>query len=302
VTGRTPNETILLLTIQLATPDVSGLGEIVGALREWQVDRSPIQLHPGDIGWFWRFGALQTAAALRTWRRNGCIVAVGLQDGPRLLRLAISPEAHQDAELAQELVDGVTRFERGVLPEGTVHIEAPMGSLFRNLLSEHGWAPDELWTPLRRDLTGPIEISSFAVEVIDSANAHVRVAVQRAAFDNSTFTVERWRSMAAGLPYSDARCLVACDKSQAAVAAVTVWSAGPGKPGLIEPLGVHREHRRRGFGAVITVAAAAALQAMGASSAIVCTPSANAGAVATYKSAGFQELPQMRDLTRPTHD
>jgi ribosomal protein S18 acetylase RimI-like enzyme len=100
------------------------------------------------------------------------------------------------------------------------------------------------------------------------------------------------------LPYADARCRVAYDDQGNAVAAVTVWSAGPGKPGLLEPMGVHREHRDHGYGKAITVAAAAALQGLGSSSAIVCTPSSNVGAVATYKSAGFQECPEIRDRYR----
>jgi len=104
--------------------------------------------------------------------------------------------------------------------------------------------------------------------------------------------------MAAGLPYADARCLLAYDDRGNAVAEVTVWSAGPGKPGLLEPMGVHAEHRGRGYGKAICVAAAAALQGLGSSSAIVCTPSANAGAVATYESAGFTPLPQRRDRSR----
>ena len=100
------------------------------------------------------------------------------------------------------------------------------------------------------------------------------------------------------MPYADARCLVAYDDQGNAVAAVTVWSAGPGKPGLLEPMGVHREHRGHGYGKAITVAAAAALQELGSSSAIVCTPSSNVGAVATYKSAGFRQLAQRLDLRR----
>jgi ribosomal protein S18 acetylase RimI-like enzyme len=126
----------------------------------------------------------------------------------------------------------------------------------------------------------------------------VRTAVQRASFDRSTFTDERWHAMAAGLPYADARCLVAYDDHGDAVAAVTVWSAGAGKPGLLEPMGVHRDHRGHGYGKAITVAAAAALREMGSSSAIVCTETANVGAVATYESAGFQQLPERRDRYR----
>ncbi len=104
--------------------------------------------------------------------------------------------------------------------------------------------------------------------------------------------------MAAGPAYADARCLVGYDERDIAVAAVTVWSAGPGRPGLLEPMGVHREHRGRGYGTQITVAAAAALREMGASSATVCTASAKVGAVATYRSAGFRPLPEVRDLGR----
>jgi ribosomal protein S18 acetylase RimI-like enzyme len=104
--------------------------------------------------------------------------------------------------------------------------------------------------------------------------------------------------MAAGLPYADARCLVAYDGQGDAVAAVTVWSAGPGKPGLLEPMGVHRKHRGHGYGKAISVAAAATLQELGSSSAIVCTPSSNAGAVAAYESAGFRQLAEVRDRYR----
>jgi ribosomal protein S18 acetylase RimI-like enzyme len=125
----------------------------------------------------------------------------------------------------------------------------------------------------------------------------VRAAVQRASFVRSTFTEEAWRAMAAGSPYAGARCLVAYDGGEA-VAAVTVWSAGPGRPGLLEPMGVHSDHRGRGHGRAITLAAAAALRELGASSALVCTPSSNVGAVATYRSAGFEAGPEIRDRCR----
>jgi ribosomal protein S18 acetylase RimI-like enzyme len=91
---------------------------------------------------------------------------------------------------------------------------------------------------------------------------------------------------------------VAQDDQDNAVAAATVWSAGPGRPGLLEPVGVHRAHRGHGYGTAITVAAAAALRELGSSSAVVCTPSSNVGAVATYRSAGFQVLPDVPDLNR----
>jgi len=287
------------MPIVLSTPGVDGLSEAARVLRGWQYDGAPMQLHPGDLGWHWRFGAEVTAAAVRTWHRDGQILAVGLVDSPGLLRVAIASAAAQhDSELAQQLVADVTAPERGVLPQGSVSVEVRSRGLFRQLLLADGWGLGELLTPLQRELAEPVEDCGLQVEVIGPEQADVRVAVQRAAFDKSTFTQERWRAMAAGSPYADAQCLVAYDYHGVAVATATVWSAGSGRPGLLEPVGVHRDHRGHGYGTAISVAAAAALRKMGSSSAIVCTPSSNVGAVATYRSAGFQQLPDEPDLHR----
>ncbi|MFC8987720.1 GNAT family N-acetyltransferase [Streptomyces sp. NPDC057115] len=286
------------MTITVSEPGADGLSEAVAVLREWQDDGAVMQLHPGDLGWYWRSGADATAAAVRTWRRDGRILAVGLLDGPGLLRLTTAPDARRDEELARQLADDASAPERGVLPAGRVNIEAPADALLQKVLAEAGWGTDEPWTPLRRDLTEPVPDPGLRIEVVGPESAPVRAAVQRAAFTGSTFTVERWHAMASGVPYADARCLVAYDERDEAVAVVTVWSAGPGRPGLLEPMGVHRDHRGRGHGRAVTVAAAAALRELGASSALVCTASANAGAVATYESAGFRRCPEVRDRYR----
>lgn len=286
------------MPIEMGTPGVDGLGDVVRVLAEWQHDGGPVQVHPGDVGWFWRFGAERTAEATRTWSRAGKVLAVGLLDGAELLRLAFGPQASRDEELARQLVDDVSAPERGVLPEGTAHVEAPMGALVQDLLVKAGWESGEPWTLLRRDLGAPVPDPGVRVEVIGPGQAHEWAAVVRASFDGSTFTGERWHAMAAGAPYADARCLVVRDEQGEAVAAVTVWSAGAGKPGLIEPMGVHPAHRGHGYGRAITVAAARALQESGSSGVIVCTPSSNVGAVATYRSAGLEQVAERRDLCR----
>ncbi|MFJ3135452.1 GNAT family N-acetyltransferase [Streptomyces sp. NPDC086843] len=284
-------------------PEVGGAGageldEAVRALREWQHEGAPVQLHPGDVGWFLRLGDGAAAEAVRVWRRGGETVAVGLLDGPDLLRLALAPDARRDEDVARRLTADLTDPGRGVLPEGTVYVEAPRGALVRETLADAGWEDDEPWTPLHRDLAAPVPGPGVRIEVTGPDDARVRSAVQRAAFANSAFTEDAWHAMAAAPTYADARCLVAYDERGDAVAAVTVWSAGPGRPGLLEPLGVHRDHRGRGHGRAVTLAAAAALRELGSSSAVVCTPSSNTAAVATYASAGFRRLPELRDLRR----
>ena len=285
------------ITLQLATP--ASLDEVTEAVAAWQQDGGQVQLHPGDLGWHWRLGAEELAGAVRVWRRHGQILAVGVVDDSGLIRMAIAPSADRDESFAvQLLADLSDPGRRGVLPADTGVVEARFGAALRSLLRERGWVADEPWTPLCRDLTEHVEDCRLRVEVVDAHNVQARVAVQRAAFPNSTFTLERWHAMAAAPPYRRARCLVGYDAHGDAVAAVTVWSAGQGRPGLLEPLGVHRDHRGHGYGTAISVAAAAALREMGASSATVCTPSSNVGAVATYASAGFQRLPDVTDFRR----
>ena len=287
--------------ISLSTPGPEELVSAARALADWQREGGPVQLHPGDVGWHWRFGVSATANALRTWRRGERVLAVGLVDGG-VVRLAFAPEADDDEEVARAILADVSQPGRGVLSRDGV-VESRAGALFRQLLLDSGWHADEAWTPLRRSLDAPgapgaLDAAGLRVEVVGPGRIEDRVAIQRSAFANSTFTEEAWRAMAGGPLYSDARCLVGYDDAGAAVAAVTVWSAGKGRPGLLEPMGVHREHRGCGYGRAICLAAASALGELGASSVTVCTPSANVAGVAAYASAGYEELAPVTDFRR----
>ncbi|MDW4901423.1 GNAT family N-acetyltransferase [Streptomyces californicus] len=287
------------MTIVLDEPGTDGLIGAVDALRVWQDDRTPLQLHPGDLGWAWALGAERLTAAVRTWSTDGRVIAVGYLDGPDVLRLTTAPDLRRDGDLALRLLADLDDPERGVLPAGKVSLEVPDDALLREVLLEAGWMPDEPWTPLRLDLVGPVKDSGLRIEVAGPETAGVRTAVHRSAFGSPTFTEEVWHVLAAGPVYADARCLIGYDGHDNAVAAATVWSAGPGRPGLLEPVGVHADRRGRGYGTAISIAAAAALRELGASSALVCAPSSNAAAVAAYKAAGYEPSPERLDLSRP---
>ncbi len=93
------------MAIVLGKPGVDGLSEAVRLLREWQYDGSPKQLHPGDLGWFWRFGAQAAAAAVRPWSQDGQILTVGLLDGPKLLRPTRKPKQRERRASAPKPVE-----------------------------------------------------------------------------------------------------------------------------------------------------------------------------------------------------
>lgn len=291
------------IALEHGTPAV--VDETIRAMASWQHEGAPVQLHPGDLGWAWRFGVEALAAEVRVWRRDGQILAAGTADQESgLIRMAIAPAVDEDEAFAARLLADLSAPERGMLPADRGFVEARFGAAFRDLLRRSGWLPDEPWAPLRRSLVEPVEDCGLRIEVLDADHVDDRVlqdraAVGRASFPNSTFTVDRWRTMAASPAYRHARCLVAYDADGQAVAATTVWSAGPGRPGLIEPLGAHRDHRGHGHGRAVTIAAAAALREMGSSSATVCTPSSNVAGVAAYVSAGFDRLPDVTDFRRP---
>ena len=145
------------MTIELATPDLDGLHEAVRHLVSWQRSGEPLQLHPGDIGWFWRLGAARTTDAVRTWRADGRLGAVGLLDGADLLRVTTAPELRRDATLAAAMADDIARPERGVLPAGAAAVEVPSGALLDERLEDAGWRRGDAWTPLERDLADAVE-------------------------------------------------------------------------------------------------------------------------------------------------
>ena len=286
------------MTTVLGTPNADGMREARGVLREWQDDGAPMQLHPGDIGWNYRFGTAETAAVVRTWSRDGRILAVGMLDSPTVLRMTVAPDAFRDEDLAQRLVEDLSLPERGVLPAGEVSVEAPLGLLLHDLLTAEGWGLDEPWTPFFRDLGEAVENPGVRVRTMGVEQAQDFADVLRSAFNSSRPTRDYWHAMSAGPFFADARCLGAYDDQGNVAAVVTVWSAGPGKPGLVEPMGVHADHRGRGYGRAITLAGAAALREMGSSSVRVCTLSSNVGGVATYRAAGFEARPEIGDRIR----
>lgn len=289
------------MTTAMGTPAVHDLGDVLDVLRQWQRPGTPLQLHPGDLGWHWRLGADDTAAAVRTWSRDGEIVAVGLLDGPGLVRVGIAPEALGEEELARQVVTDIAEPGR-VLPAGAADVELPPGALAHDLLGDAGWSIADPWALLCRELTDPVSDPRVRIESIGPEEVPAWAAVQRSAFraehlDLDVF-VGRWHAMAQGPAYAAGRTLLAYDDSGRAVAGTIVWSAGPGRYGLIEPLGAHRDHHGHGYGKAITLAAAAALREMGASAAIVLTEGANTAGVAAYRSAGFDLVAERRDRSR----
>ena len=250
-------------------------GPALRALSEWTpVDAPGGGVHPGDLGWQMRFDK----AEFLLWTDGGTPVAAGFFDD-HVLRVTTAPGADRGA-LAADVEDLLDHPGDGC--DG---------------LPIAGWPthPDEAWLVMS---WAPRPVSSRA-ELVDTANAADRVLVQRSAFANSTFTVDRWQTMKRS-PAGDLAVdtLVRTSAGEPAAAA-TGWFAGAGRCGLLEPVGTHPDHRGRGYGRDAILGACQALADRGASAVAVVPRSNNEAGVALYRSAGFTVVRETRDWVRP---
>ena len=267
--------------------------ETVAALCRWERPGDcGWQLHAGDVGWHLRLDDDVVDGSLLQVRDGGVLVAVGLLDGPAMVRLALDPDRLLDGGLAAAVADAV-EDRLGRPGSAEAYVDGPAAGRWRAELAGRGWDLDldpwvHLWRPLGAADAGEqvpgVAPVSGPVDVAD------RVAVQRSAFENSTFTEARWAQMTGSTAYDPRLDLLARDEAGIPVAALTAWTAGEGRCALVEPMATAAGHTRQGHGRRLLQGAAAALARAGASGVAVWTPASNEAAVAAYRSAGFSAI------------
>jgi hypothetical protein len=267
---------------------------LVGPLDTW-TEQAPLtaNLHSGDVGWHLRLADAGLDDAFLLWERDGEPVAAGLSEDV-VLRTAVAPAHDRSAELAEALAGVMVEFE---------YVDALGGSAVRRLLLERGWSVDpDPWVLLYREL-GPEDARRTDPDtrpVEDESEVLARTAVQRSAFaPGSTFQPELWHRMADGPTYDRRFDQITWTPDGEAAAAATGWFAGVGRCAILEPVGTHADHRRRGYGRRVNLGVMAALARAGASAVRVQTPAANAGAVKAYEACGLRHVDWVTALVRP---
>ena len=227
------------------------------------------------------------------WGRDGQVLAVGLVDGPGSCDWR-SRQAEHDRSGPP---DGRRREPAGA------RRPAPGEGLRRGEIrrivpgaAAQGRVADEPWTPLQRDLAVGRGLRR-AVRGDRSEAGRVRSAVQRAAFERSTFAEDRWHAMASGPAYQTPGVSSPmtgttprwrpqrCGRPAGARAARADGRAPRSSRSRLR----HGDHRRR-----------SATRGNSARRARSCVPrGSNVGAVATYGSAGFRQLPDVRTCAGP---
>ncbi|MGC4104996.1 MAG: GNAT family N-acetyltransferase [Thermomicrobiales bacterium] len=270
----------------MRSPRVGEIADVARTLAVW--DRSdPLGsgLRGGDFGWMCRNGDAWMAEKTLIWEgASGDVVAIGVREGSDGIWVQLDPACFFDSAVAQSIVDGVQEA-------GIREVSGPAApSALRAELAERGATIDpDLWPHLWRPLTDADLIETPGVLSTNSARlVKERITVQRSAFVNSTFTREKWEMMAAGPLFRPELDLILTDESGAGVSALTAWLSADAPCGVIEPMGTHRDHWRRGYGSRVLRASFSALRRLGADGVRVFAERGNAGAIATYTRVGFR--------------
>ena len=249
-------------------------------------------VHSGDVGWHLRSGQDAVDGTLLAWEVDGAPVAAGLLD-TGVLRTAFAPGWSASPELAARIAEQDADLD---------YVDALSGTALRHHLLAAGWSADpDPWVVLHKDL-GPADAEHDdpgTRPVHGPSDVEERVAVQRSAFSpGSTFTPALWEQMAAGPTYEPRFEMVARTPDGVPAAAATGWFAGPGATAILEPVGTHHDHQRRGYGRRVNLAVMAALARAGASGIRVHTPASNQAAVRAYESCGLRQVDWTTAVTR----
>jgi ribosomal protein S18 acetylase RimI-like enzyme len=178
-----------------------------------------------------------------------------------------------------------------------------LASLVRRGFSHDAEAP---WIRWNARSLGKIDDPAVAggyrlTTMAETPDLAARVAVHRAAFAPSRVTEESYAAVMAEWPYrAELDCIaVAPDDSFASYA--LAWLDGANATGILEPVGTHPDHRRRGLARAVCLEALRRLRAAGAERAFVSSRGDAAYPVPTllYESIGFRELIRTLPYAKP---
>ncbi len=269
-------------------------------------------LHPGDIAHRLFNGnkLFDPAEVLTIWEDESGVAAWVL----------VSPRhAGFDAQVRPDLrsVELETRVFRYAEAE-TVRLMRTMGiekerlegEAFRcdrqrsRRLVELGWArvEEEPWALNRmrlEHLEEPRLPDGYRIRAVHGVEEAGALGEVHAASFGSTWTAELYRTVMESPGYAPEREFVV-EAPDGSLAAFTVtWHDPVNRTGLFEPVGTHRDHRRRGLGAAMLRYALRAMASAGMEYATVVNEGANEASRALYHSVGFKPWHLLDQYTKP---
>jgi len=143
------------------------------------------------------------------------------------------------------------------------------------------------------EIEDPVLPAGFGFKTMtDVGDVDARVALHRASWDGSRMTTARYEDVMGTWPYDPSLDCVVAAPDGSLVASALAWFDPDAGLGELEPVGTHRDFRRRGLGRAVNLFALGRLRHAGAGEAIVACRGDDDYPVPRklYTSVGFREL------------
>ena len=225
----------------------------------------------GELDW-WRYTEHDPNAidSMRLWLVNGEIKAAGWPHSD-----SVDVFVHPDhRNLEDEVLEWAEQLTRASIPHNEGVQFAAMGyprDEFRiALLGSRAYRRSDRFFYCRaKSLSTPIPPVKLPRKhtfkhITGEADLQRRVDIHRAAFAPSSMTVERYRRVITAPSYRPELDLVIAAPDGTFIAQCLSWYDPANRVGAIQPLGVHPNFRRKGFGRAICFETFRRLQELGA--------------------------------------
>ena len=265
---------------------------------------------PGDVVWQmfqWPPLVFDPAEHIFIWHddadTDGTPVGFAWADGPSEAIFQLHPRMRANAQ-GSALLDAMIAWgEERARQANATRMEIPAledDTLYDAALQRHGFTrgqPSEVvfQQRLADSIPAPTLPDGWTVRpIVGPTEYDQRVELHRAVWRPSRVTLEAYERLRAAPLYRPDLDLVVVSPEGAFAAYCICWYDAANHAGEFEPVGVHRDFRRRGFGKIVVQEGLRRLQALGATLASV-TPAASgnsekfvaAAAHGLYASAGF---------------
>jgi mycothiol synthase len=253
--------------------------------------------HIGDLAWAARdCTQLELAVWVTLWHGADAELAgwIWLRQ-QRSADVFVVPGAHDD-RLLDEMLAAVEEVALRAAAAGDLVEQLTVDAgedddTLRGALARRAFAL-ELFTfdVMRRaldDVVAPVTPAGYRLCSVGDDLVDGRVEAGRAAFAPSTLTRQKYERVRRTHPYRPELDRVAVTADGEVVAFCTSWLDERTRAGLLEPVGTHPMHRRRGLATACCLDALRSLGAAGATTAQVSCESGSP-ACSTYRAAGFR--------------
>jgi ribosomal protein S18 acetylase RimI-like enzyme len=170
------------------------------------------------------------------------------------------------------------------------------------LLASRGYTHRDTFLHHMQVLPGRVpdanEVAGYRVRRTRPSDLAQQALCIQAAFDGPPRTVETYNALRSGAHYRNELDLVATAPDGSVAAFAIGWLDRRARAGLLEPVGCHPNHRRRGLSRLLVTRVIHELFRLGADSTVVYTPGSNAAALSLYRSVGFRAIGDDHDWVR----